>query len=617
MKKSRSNKKHQNQEPSGRRQSHQQCRKEQEKWLADLVEKGIIKPEVASKLRGTPIEKAGWLYKSYGKKGEKKYWFVLQGSLLKYYHGKASKYLHTGVVPRTETTPVGVYSLSNITVLPACPPDVKKCRDFTLEIKWKLKENRAALYLSAQSEAEKKDWLTKLGLCAELNDIGENDVDADKHRAILEVSKDVSLQELKIKYRKMALKHHPDRGGDVQMFKDMKTAYTMLVALKESELRRFSGRTSRSDTKEVLFEVDMRKEPEQGFGLNIQMTQGGAIAVKQVFGSTEEAGIVQIGDIIRAVNGVEIFGKPFPEIMAILKKVQIDEIVQFSLARTITEDGIVKNDHQVQELNKQTPIFLLRNDDFELEDNDQGRGRTKSDMEEVEYSFKFEAGPIGLDLAPLAPPHGTTVEEMMEYGGGDLNGLSVVLMCIENSQADMLQVPVGSVIRRINDTEVVDHAHTLQLIRQQPRPITIAVTSHFEHRYDNEMALMCEMGFTPRNALKALIIHSGNVMNATHMLADGDQKASVAQTESDPASGPHSTPPTEELRNATGKAVANGVLKPIHDDSSPSEYPQRGVRYPPNTDHSSVQVDSSSLFYSFLRPVRQLDAQESFQSFEL
>ena len=210
--------------------------------------------------------------------------------MLKYYTAKASKYLQTGTVPFSHNErshpSVGVYSLFNITVMPAqgTPTNgAKKYRDHTLQIKWKLKEKMPPLYLSALSEPDKKDWLMKLGACAELNDISDHDVDADQHRLVLGVAKDASLQELKIKYRKMALTHHPDRGGDVQKFKDMKTAYTVLVALKESELKRQNGQSTNSGSKEVLFDVDVRKtnitmvqggEPCPSLGLNIKMTRG-------------------------------------------------------------------------------------------------------------------------------------------------------------------------------------------------------------------------------------------------------------------------------------------------------------------------------------------------------
>lgn len=45
---------------------------------------------------------------------------------------------------------------------------------------------------------------------------------------ILNVSKDASIDEIKKQYKKMALKHHPDRGGDPEMFKKISEAYQTL-----------------------------------------------------------------------------------------------------------------------------------------------------------------------------------------------------------------------------------------------------------------------------------------------------------------------------------------------------------------------------------------------------
>jgi hypothetical protein len=52
----------------------------------------------------------------------------------------------------------------------------------------------------------------------------------------------------------------------------------------------------------------------------------GNIAVQQVFGPTEDAGLIQIGDIIRSVNDTDIFGLPFDKIMGIMKGVQLNEV---------------------------------------------------------------------------------------------------------------------------------------------------------------------------------------------------------------------------------------------------------------------------------------------------
>lgn len=46
--------------------------------------------------------------------------------------------------------------------------------------------------------------------------------------AVLGVEPGVSADDLKKQYRKLAMQHHPDRGGDEEKFKDINEAYTAL-----------------------------------------------------------------------------------------------------------------------------------------------------------------------------------------------------------------------------------------------------------------------------------------------------------------------------------------------------------------------------------------------------
>ena len=45
---------------------------------------------------------------------------------------------------------------------------------------------------------------------------------------VLNVSRGVTLSELKKAFHKQALKHHPDKGGDIEEFKKIQAAYDML-----------------------------------------------------------------------------------------------------------------------------------------------------------------------------------------------------------------------------------------------------------------------------------------------------------------------------------------------------------------------------------------------------
>ena len=52
--------------------------------------------------------------------------------------------------------------------------------------------------------------------------------DTTKFYKLLEVSKDASTSDIKKAYRKLAVKHHPDKGGDEATFKDITRAYEVL-----------------------------------------------------------------------------------------------------------------------------------------------------------------------------------------------------------------------------------------------------------------------------------------------------------------------------------------------------------------------------------------------------
>merc|ERR1712137_825984 len=53
-------------------------------------------------------------------------------------------------------------------------------------------------------------------------------VDTTKFYSVLEVDKDASEAEIKKAYRKLAIKHHPDKGGDPEKFKEITRAYEVL-----------------------------------------------------------------------------------------------------------------------------------------------------------------------------------------------------------------------------------------------------------------------------------------------------------------------------------------------------------------------------------------------------
>lgn len=56
----------------------------------------------------------------------------------------------------------------------------------------------------------------------------KKDVDTNKFYDLLGVSKKASTDEIKKAFRKLALKAHPDKGGDPEQFKEITVAYEVL-----------------------------------------------------------------------------------------------------------------------------------------------------------------------------------------------------------------------------------------------------------------------------------------------------------------------------------------------------------------------------------------------------
>eukprot|EP00479_Gromia_sphaerica_P008432 TRINITY_DN31_c1_g1_i2.p1 TRINITY_DN31_c1_g1~~TRINITY_DN31_c1_g1_i2.p1 ORF type:complete len:441 (-),score=138.51 TRINITY_DN31_c1_g1_i2:242-1522(-) len=61
-------------------------------------------------------------------------------------------------------------------------------------------------------------------------------VDNSKFYDLLGVEKDATPQQIKKAFRKQAMKHHPDKGGDAEKFKDMQKAYEVLSDKEKREL---------------------------------------------------------------------------------------------------------------------------------------------------------------------------------------------------------------------------------------------------------------------------------------------------------------------------------------------------------------------------------------------
>ncbi|MGI6103474.1 MAG: DnaJ domain-containing protein [Patescibacteria group bacterium] len=93
---------------------------------------------------------------------------------------------------------------------------------------------------------------------------------AKDYYAILGVPKDASADDIKRAYRKLALEHHPDKGGDSERFKEISEAYQVLsdpqkrAAYDQFGTTDFGG--GAGFNYEDLFRQGGRASDFQGFG---------------------------------------------------------------------------------------------------------------------------------------------------------------------------------------------------------------------------------------------------------------------------------------------------------------------------------------------------------------
>ena len=72
--------------------------------------------------------------------------------------------------------------------------------------------------------------------------------------SILEIKKDCTEDEVKKSYRKLALKHHPDRGGETEKFKEIQKAYEILSDNNKRKIYDKTGKTDFHEQTQVSFQ---------------------------------------------------------------------------------------------------------------------------------------------------------------------------------------------------------------------------------------------------------------------------------------------------------------------------------------------------------------------------
>ena len=226
------------------------------------------------------------------------------------------------------------------------------------------------------------------------------------------------LNDIKRAYRKAALRSHPDKGGNMDLFKAVTEAYEVLQAVLETE----NEEAEHFDEVQVTIERD-------GLGLGIGMQQKGTpplirVIVDEIIadGPADRGGQLQCQDILVEVNGAGVRGLTFEAICEHLKLAARSPITELMFLRRHAdapaeagsawdETRMRRNSSRADGMNDYVPPtpYTYEPDESEAQNESAGNGlnRRHSGRQSRRNSFfqqvQDELGPADCTPAPPRP----------------------------------------------------------------------------------------------------------------------------------------------------------------------------------------------------------------------
>jgi hypothetical protein len=167
------------------------------------------------------VDFEGWMWKKGDTRSNwKRRYFLLSGPFLSYYHdqnaaSKASFDSYDGAL--------GVIPLRGVKV----ERNFHKNRENCFKV---VHKERRTYFLDVDTEDEKFAWLDSI---SKASDMGIKSEQVSKFYLELGLDHNVDWKVIKRTYRKLALKYHPDKGGDVARFQLITEAYEVLSSLQQ------------------------------------------------------------------------------------------------------------------------------------------------------------------------------------------------------------------------------------------------------------------------------------------------------------------------------------------------------------------------------------------------
>jgi hypothetical protein len=248
-----------------------------------------------------PITKQGWMSKKGGSRTNwNRRFFVLRGSFLYYY----STDTHAGLKDAKK----GMIPLKD------CKVEIffHRKRAFCFKINHDDSDHRV-FFLDAETEDEKYNWIEVISAAA-MGPVNAPPAISEYFEA-LGLTEEATLSEAKKVYRKLALKNHPDRGGDIFEFKKITEAYEVICAVKETAVQ------EAEDYDEVRVELVRGSK-----GLGMSLEDSGSPPLNRVIVTNviegkpaADSGQIVNQDILVEVDGLGVRGIPFDDVVKALK----------------------------------------------------------------------------------------------------------------------------------------------------------------------------------------------------------------------------------------------------------------------------------------------------------
>eukprot|EP00937_MAST-01D_sp_MAST-1D-sp2_P002497 g2497.t1 len=267
-----------------------------------------------------PIKKAGWMQKkgggnsSKGRRNWKRRWFLLRGNRLYYFKKPVDADQNPLPKPKGEIAIFG---------LVAEPYEDHHSRPYMLSLFTADEQgdpcvDQRVYYLDAMSETEQTQWVSCLNSASVLLSMARENAVAPFCSALGLQADDIdalTTRAIKLAYRKAALTHHPDKGGDMDVFNAISEAHETLLEMKQlAELE-----AAEWTAYEVLVPYS-----EDGMGLHLVEKDEPPLCrpmVKRVIEGkvVHSLGRLAVGDLLVAVDGSDVRGCDFQEAMALMR----------------------------------------------------------------------------------------------------------------------------------------------------------------------------------------------------------------------------------------------------------------------------------------------------------